>query len=443
LEFIPPDYSPSITQLVYAGLPVWMRFKTSIARVETQHLERLVRLYEQFAAGKVRLLLAFRHPSVDDPVAIGYTLSRLIPRLAQQMDTALPRPIHAHFMYDRGIPMWAGAWMGWMYAKLGGTSILRGKLDRPGLRSARDLLSDGPFPLMVAPEGGINGHNEIVSPLEPGVAQLGFWCAEDLQKANRSETALIVPIGVQYTYVRPEWSALEELLAGLEAECGLSQSGNGEPEQLYQRLLGLGEFLLDLMEQHYQRFYHQTLPPVDASTPQDRFARRLQNLLNAALNVAERHFELEPRGSVIDRCHRVEQAAWDTIYRDDLNFNQLSLLERELADRVAAEAEFYLWHKRLVESFVAVTGRYIQDKPTFERFAETVLIAWETVARIAGERNPFNRPRLGPQVAHITIGEAISVSDRWADYSASRRAAKQAVEDLTQTLQTALEALIF
>jgi hypothetical protein len=423
-----------------------MRFKTSIGQVEVNQLERLVDLYEQFAAGEVRLLLAFRHPSVDDPVAIGYTLSRLMPRLAQQLNSSLPRPIHAHFMYDRGVPMWAGAWMGWMYAKLGGTSILRGKLDRPGLRSARDLLSHGPFPLMVAPEGGINGHNEIVSPLEPGVAQLGFWCAEDLQKSNRRKTVLIVPIGVQYTYLTPEWSALEELLGRLEAECGLSspQSGNCEPEQLYQRLLGLGEFLLDLMEQHYQRFYHQDITPVEAtSTPNDRFAQRLQSLLNTALTVAERHFQLQHRGSLIDRCRRVEQAAWDTIYRDDLDFNHLSLLERQLADRVAEEAEFYLWHKRLVESFVAVTGRYVQDKPTFERFAETVLIAWETVARIKGEPNPFNRPRLGPQVAHITIGEPLSVSDRFANYSASRRAAKQAVEDLTQTLQTALEALIF
>jgi hypothetical protein len=27
---------------------------------------------------------------------------------------------HAHFIYDRGIPLWAGNSVGWLYANLGG-----------------------------------------------------------------------------------------------------------------------------------------------------------------------------------------------------------------------------------------------------------------------------------------------------------------------------------
>jgi hypothetical protein len=48
---------------------------------------------------------------------------------------------------------------------------------------------------------------------------------------------------------------------------------------------------------------------------------------------------------------------------------------------------------------------------------------------------------LGRQQAVLTIGQPISVSDRWSTYSENRRSARQAVADLTQDLQTALEAM--
>lgn len=84
-----------------------------------------------------------------------------------------------------------------------GIPIQRGKLDLVGLRTARHLLANSHLPMAVAPEGATNGHNQIVSPLEPGITQLGFWCVEDLLKAGRSEQVLLVPIGIQYRYENP------------------------------------------------------------------------------------------------------------------------------------------------------------------------------------------------------------------------------------------------
>jgi hypothetical protein len=384
-----------------------------------------------------------------------YLLSRLLPKVAKRQGVRLQLPCHAHFMYDRGIPLWAGSAVGWLYAKLGGTPIHRGKVDRVGLRSARDLFANGALPLMAAPEGATNGHNEIISPLEPGLAQLGFWCAEDLQKMGRSEAVMIVPIGIQYRYVTPPWDAIAKCLADLEVDSGLvtrAAAQSGAKQDLYARLYRLAEHLLTVMEQFYTRFYHQSLPTtvdpnssaiagVEAGSNKE-FAVRLQALMNVALQVAEQYFNLTPKGSVIDRCRRLEQAGWDYIYREDLKqMDTLSPLDRGLADRIAEEANLRLWHMRLVESFVAVTGKYVLEKPTVERFAETLLLMWDMITRIKGG-NPFKRPKLGSQCAYITIGEPISVSDRWATYQTNRRAAKQAVADLTQDLQTALEQMI-
>jgi len=457
LEFIPPALNPLVVRAVQLMLPAWLRWRTKITDIQANNVETLVDLYHQFQAGKIRFMMAFRHPSADDPLCMAYLVSHLVPEVARKQKIALQHPIHSHFIYDRGIPLWAGAQVGWLYSRLGGTPVHRGKLDRLGLRSARDLFANGKLPMAAAPEGATNGHNGIVSPLEPGVAQLGFWCVEDLLKAGRSEQVLIVPVGIQYRYVEAPWKLLEQLLSELEAASGLpvvveeeaeilAQDANAAQLSLYRRLYRLGEHLLSLMEGFYSRFYHQTLPTAPPGTllpgTDEQFAARLQTLLNAALQIAEQYFGLQPKGSLIDRCRRLEQAGWDWIYREDLkHIEALSPLERGLADRIAEEASLRMWHMRLVESFVAVTGKYVQEKFTVERFAETTLLMWDTIVRIKGG-NPFHRPRLGKQWVQMTIGQPLLVSDRWEAYHANRRSAKQAVDDLTQDLQTTLAGMI-
>ena len=448
LEFIPPNLDLKVVRLTNWLLPLWMRSKTSVAAVEAENLETLVRVYQQFEQKKVRVLLAFRHPSVDDPICMGYTLGRLLPKQAQQMGVKFQNLTHAHFMYDRGIPLWAGKLMGKLYAKLGGTPIMRGKVDRTGLKSARKLLLDAQFPLMAAPEGATNGHSELVSPLEPGLAQLAFWCMEDLKKADRVEEVLIVPIGIQYRYLDAPWGAIQDLLAELEQDCGLvgqaGAIGDTLDEQLYYRMYRLGEHILSTMEAHYQRFYHCDFPALNPAEGASHtlFGQRLHRLMDRALTVAEQYFGAPGRGSVIDRCRRLEQLAWELIYREDLNLESASPFERGLADRVAEEANLRLWHMRLVEGFVAVTGKYVHEKMTVERFADTLTITWEMLQKIKADRPGLARPKLGKKCGTVTIGEPLRISDYWETYSRDRRSAKAAVEDLTQTLQGALQSLI-
>ncbi len=462
LEFIPPHLDLNMVRFLHLVLPLVVRSRTSLHTIQAENVATLVDLYQKFQAGKIRFMLAFRHPSVDDPFCLAHLLSRSLPQAARQQGVDLQGPLHVHFMYDRGIPLWAGAYVGWIASRLGATPIQRGKADRVGLKSARHLFANGPLPMAASPEGGTNGHSEIISPLEPGISQMGFWCVEDLLKANRTEEVFIVPVGIRYSYVSPPWEAIEQLLTEMELAVGLNGPagpsaappteplpvlpGEGREAARYRRLVQIGEQLLTKMEQFYTRFYHQSLPVIDAATNpaanlNDAIAQRMQALLNVALHVAEQHFNLQPKGSVIDRCRRIEQAAWDCIYRDDVKHpDRLSPLDRGLADRVAEEASLRLWHMRLVESFVAVTGKYILERPSAERFAETTLITWNTVARITG--NGAERPKLGQQRAQLTIGTPISVSARWDSYHANRKSAKQAVETLTQDLQTALQSMI-
>jgi len=187
LEFIPPDYNRFIWSLAKKISPFWLSYGLDIVDVKINNSAELIDLYSQFQQGQTRFMLAFRHPATTDPSCIAQLLWNHLPKIAKQQGTCLKSPVHAHFIYDRGIPLWAGNQIGWGISKLGCTPIRRGALDRIGLRSIRDLFVNGQFPMAAAPEGATNGHNELISPLEPGIAQFGFWCQEDLQKANRHE----------------------------------------------------------------------------------------------------------------------------------------------------------------------------------------------------------------------------------------------------------------
>ena len=302
LEFIPPAYNPFIWQIAKRIIPFWLRYNHHIVRVEVDNPEKLIDLYAQFQQEKMRFMMAFRHPSVIDPPCLAQLLWNQLPQLAQQTGVNLRSPVHTHFIYDRGIPLWAGDQVGWGIAKLGGTPIRRGAVDRVGLRSIRDLYVNGKFPMAAAPEGATNGHNEIVSPIEPGIAQFGFWCQEDLIKANRDEAVAIAPIGIRYFYQTAPWQYLDELLTKLEADSGLPSTAhktqgliNGktpsdsQEREFYQRLITLAEHLLSLMEDFYRKFYQQQLETADQALPD-----RLQALLDAALNVAEKSLALNP-----------------------------------------------------------------------------------------------------------------------------------------------------
>jgi 1-acyl-sn-glycerol-3-phosphate acyltransferase len=450
LKFIPPRFNAVILQIAKGLLPVLLRLRlrpwlpAGIIHIEAKNAEVLAQLYQQFQVGKIRFLLAFRHPEVDDPLCMFYLLSRIVPQVARQQGIRLKYPAHSHFLYDRGMTLWAGDWLGWFFSRLGGVAIRRGKrLDRQGIQTARELFANSSMPIAVAPEGGTNGHSGFVSPLEPGVSQLGFWCVEDLAKAQRPETVFIIPIAIKYRYVKPPWSKLEWLLRKLEAKSGLpissdDHSANEQSEIYYQRLYRLAEHVISEMEDFYRRFYHKNLLPI----PNQDINSRLHRLMDTALQVPEQYFNIQPQGNFIDRCRRLEEAGWSYIYREDVaDIAALPPMQRGLADWIAQEADLRMRHMRLVESFVAVTCNYLQAQPTAERFAETALIMFDLLSRISERKTPA-RPRLGWRTAMITVGEPISVTERWKNSQSDRQATRRATSQLTQDLQVALEQLI-
>ncbi len=447
LKFISPSFQPWLLRPVQVFSRIWLSQWRHIQDIQVDHLQILADLYQQFQQGQTRFLMAFRHPTIEDPICLEQILAAHLPRAAAQAKMPLLQPLHAHFIYDRGIPLWAGALVGWLLPRVGAIPLYRGKLDRKGLRVARQLFSNGQFPLAIAPEGAINGHSRIINPLEPGAAQLAFWCRED----RPDQQVVILPIGIQYHYLQDPIPAIQKILTQLETATGIT-SPSGPVVSPAERIFTLSQHLLTKMEAYYQTFHQgawqaSSLKQESASEHGETFSYtdpviqgRLHRLLESALQVAEADFQLADRGDLMSRCHAIEQAAWERIYRDDLEISQLSAVDRALADRIAREASSTLWHLRLVEIFIGVQGRNLGQGVTVDRLAETVLHLWDVVSRMQNETClPKGSPQLGPRCAQIRIGQPLSVDDYWPQYQQQRRLA---VQNLTTDLQKALEALL-
>ncbi len=466
LAFIPTAYNPWVMRAVHRVLPVLLRVRlrpwlpVGIQRIEVAHVDRLVDLYAQFEAGQARFLMAVRHVEVDDPLSGLYLCSRAVAQDAKRRGIDLHQPVHTHFIYERGMTIWAGKSIGWLLSRIGGVPIRRGRRpDWVGLKAARKLMAEGKMPMVVAPEGATNGHSERLGPLEPGVAQMGFWCAEDLQRSQRTESVWVVPIGIQYRYVQANWDRLAKLLSKLETQSGLStvQLAPTPDKDCYRRILRLGEHLIETMERFYSRCYHQKFEQSEQdegvesaaiatrseeTLTDEACSERLTQLLDRSLQIAEQFFNVSSQGTLVDRCRRLEEASWNYIYREDLpDLATLSPLERGLADWAAEEASLRELHMRIVEGFVAVDGRYIREKPSFERCAETTLLMSDMLARLGGAKLP-GRPRLGQRWIKMTVQPPIAVTPHLADYQQNRRAGRAAVATLTEEIRQALEDTI-
>lgn len=435
LRFIPPVPRPWVRVLLRALLPLLHRCQ-GVWRIDVAGGGDLARLFLAHQRGELRLLLAFRHPSTRDPLVLAWLFWSALPRLARRQGLRPGQPCHAQFLYDRGVPLWAGSAVGWLLSRLGGIPIQRGKLDRQALRLARDVAARGPFPLAIAPEGATNEHGDLIAPLEPGLAQIAFWTCDDLAAAQRQERVLIVPIGVRYELLRPRWQRIDQLLLLLERRLGVAAAAQGAgaspPPQArrYGRLQAVSTALLGAMEAFYREAYGLDFDP---TAP---FIDRLARLREAMLGLAEARFGLRPQGTLQERCRRIEQAGWERIYRTDRQ--ALAPVARGLADWTATEASLCLEHMHLVEPFAAISGHYVAEAPTVDRYAEVLQILWRAVVWIEG-RPGASPPSLGPSRARLQVQAPIDVTARHRAYRQDRRLA---VQDLTARVRQALEATL-
>lgn len=132
-----------------------------------------------------RTIIAFRHPSRDDPVVLFHVLARLVPRASTDQGFRPTHPISPVFLYGRGVAVWGGPFVAWILPRSGAISVYHHQLNRASLDQVFDEVERGIQPLALAPEAQVTYHNEKVAYCRRGAALM----AERARDAGRNVRA--------------------------------------------------------------------------------------------------------------------------------------------------------------------------------------------------------------------------------------------------------------
>jgi hypothetical protein len=218
-------------------------YQRTVARVRdfsVQSLQVLEEIYLGFWKKQYRLILAFQHPSTVEPALWPAALAHKL-RLFLKKHKKFLLP-YAHLVYDHRIPFWAGDYLQWLLPATGALPIRRGLPDKEGLNRIRQKLLNGPWPVMMAPEGGRTWRQDRWADLEDGLGLLALWTYQDLKKKNSPMDVRILPLRSFFhwpTHTRGLWF---RLLQNWEENLGLSHEGSAQ-ERLQKIFKILGQKL--------------------------------------------------------------------------------------------------------------------------------------------------------------------------------------------------------
>ncbi len=375
--------------------------------------ERMVEPWNDFINGKIRLLVGFRHAYGDDPQMMVYTIHKALPAHARKIGKPIRALTHVHFVYGAEVPLWSGSFVRWVLPRAGALPVNHVHMDSVGMGRIRRVLADGDFPLALAPEGHVTHTSETVPELETGTARFCFWCQDDLEKQNRSEEMVFLPVSIHYRYHPRAGKTLSRMLSRMEKETGLPPLSGTTDRDFATRLIRIGEALLEQLSSFYRE---------EAGTCEEGQAA----VLEAALASCERFFSLAHDGSNQSRIYRVRAAAWDRLFRSDME--NLTPLGTALAGRESGEAWYAMRHLETASILYQVSLSAIPPEAPLEQYIEIANNLYDLLERLKGG-TLRNRANLFLKHPVIVPGEPVTMSDYRELYRKDKRAALDAATE--------------
>ncbi|WP_416666004.1 1-acyl-sn-glycerol-3-phosphate acyltransferase [Egbenema bharatensis] len=273
-----------------------------------------------------------------------------------------------------------------------------------------ELLLEPQCKLVIFPEGGCSFQNDTVMPFRPGAVQLGLQALARCAKRNQPIPDLYaVPLSLKYRYTGKMRPVIHQALRQLEHALGIPPTGDD-----YQRLRQAAAKVLARCEQE-----HRVVPEPGASWNQ-----RIANLKAAVLYQCENKLKLP---------HASEDPDRERVYRIRHALEQQrTIVLEDGADDWAATSKALM----RVLNFDAIYDGYVAEKPTPERFLDTL-------TRLEREVFGIDKPDpKGHRQAFLRIGRPMNLKDYVESYHRDRAATiTTVVQQLQQTVQTNLDML--
>ena len=399
-----------------------------MARVVLRGEKELFDAFKRALASESRCIVAFRHPyGMEAQLLTWFFLFRLKVFAAKKGVRFVRRP-HAIFIYGYEAARWGGFPARFIMPRVGALPIHHAKMDSKGMDRIYHALTCGPYPIALAPEGQVSYTADSVPRLEPGVIRIGLTAAERLEKAGNSCPVEVLPLSFNLRYGRQKEAAMEKLLAKIEKMCGCAGKGKKFTERLDQ----CREKILAANEARYGIKGNGELP----------FEERLDAVINAALETAERTLGFKSEGELFSRMYRIRQICWDRIAIPEmLDFKKTPPIERSVMDLQAGEAWHISRHQEIVDfCWYFRIPLPPEDSPLHVKI-EYVQNLFDFASRTRG--GAFSdRAYIAPQKIIIQAAPVINLSERLSSYHNDKKGTiAQAMDDLSKAYLDSIEQM--
>ncbi|MBW4658900.1 MAG: 1-acyl-sn-glycerol-3-phosphate acyltransferase [Drouetiella hepatica Uher 2000/2452] len=402
LPFYPPKINPFLVWMLQQASPWIARWIDRLELVVSAEPEVPIATLQQQPC-----LLLCNHSTFQDEVVL-FLLSARVGQPFYYLAA------HERFQGIRG----------WFYQRIGAYSVRRGLADRESVRQTLSLVTRPGCKLVVFPEGGCSFQNDTVMPFRSGAVQIALQALARLDKRSGSPGSsgssgspsspdlpdlYAVPISLKYRYTGKMSVVIQKTLNRLEKAIALPPAGD-----VYQRLRTIAEHVLVNCEQEYG------LPsPLDLNWNQRITRLKAQVLQQCEAQLKLTFIKGEPDR---ERVYRIRHALE----------NRSSTLMPDGTDGW----DVMLQATARVLNFDAIYDGYVSEKPTPERFLDTLI-------RLEREVFKIDQPHpKGYRQAYLRIGKPINLKDHVADYRRDRSATvNQVIQQLHGTVQRNLDVL--
>jgi len=363
--------------------------------------------------GESRCIIAFRHPSGWEPQLLGWTFFFKLRGFAARKGVRFSRRPHAVFVYGYEVVRWGGWLVRLIMPNVGALPIHHAKLDSVGMARINRAITEGPYPLALAPEGQVSYTIDSVPHLEPGIVRMGFSAAQQLEKKNMNCPVEILPVSVHFKYGSWGKSRMESLLRKIEKFCGFSRRVDGKELPFGERLRRCRDYILEVNERRYHIKADDTLS----------FEGRLEQVINAALGTAERMMDMKGGGDFFARLYKVRQACWDRIFLSGVDsLEHMTDLERSTMDLGAGEAWYIARHQELADFCWYFRRPLPTEETALHNQIEYVQNLWDFANRTMGGALS-GRVSIFPRKVIIGAAPPISLTERLPHYQEDKKAA--------------------
>ncbi|MDR2783185.1 MAG: acyltransferase [Treponema sp.] len=302
------------------------------AKAEAQGEGYLIKSFTRAFKNESRCIVAFLHPNGAEPQILGwFTVSRF-KALAGKAGAVCAVPPHLRFVYGYEVLRWGGALARFILPRIGAMPVYHAKFDSRSMECIYKALTDGPYPVAIAPEGQVSYFSDRMPHVEQGSARIGFTVAERLEKSGALCPVEVLPISVQYCFNARAKKVMEKLLRSVERCVGAERRTERGVLTLEERLILCKELILEKNEERYG---------IKAGKRAKNFAERVDALIEKCLDRTEKTLNATKWDDVFTRLYYLRQICWDRIFiAGKISLDDMTQLDRSILDLNAGEA----WH---------------------------------------------------------------------------------------------------